>query len=268
MARASAGVMSAARTVKVSASTAASAATRTVFVFMVVVFRPLMNMRLVVLIFRYIVACKPNDTVSVLEPCGILSTTPLLDLAVYRTLGQYMVRATAVFIYHALLATPGTARDASVGHGSGGHPDDVDKQGASSPIGWRSAFKNARVVDEIVTGELRVAKFNDKVRDVVATKDRERGIRIVLKETVLSLTPERNELAGLHVSGKACRAISEAHCHWVHSPQYQFSFVECYVLRVLHEQHIHVARLLPGRSPGYQRIFIGRFGWRLRMGRR
>src|SRR6266480_6058331 len=59
------------------------------------------------------------------------------------------------FIYPALLATPSPARGTGVGHGSSGHPDDVDKQGASSPIGWRSAFENARVVGEIVTGELR-----------------------------------------------------------------------------------------------------------------
>ena len=97
------------------------------------------------------------------------------------------------FIYSALLATPSPARGTGVRHGSSGHPDDIDEQGTSSPVDWRSAFENPRVVGEIVTGELRVAKLNHQIRYVVAMKDRERGIRIVLKETVLSLTPERNE---------------------------------------------------------------------------
>src|SRR5438876_6034087 len=164
-------------------------------------------------------------------------------------------------------ATVGTTRGASVRKGSSGHADDVDEQCTSSSICRRSAFENARVIGEIVSGKLRVAEFYHQVRYVVATEHRERGIRIVLKETVLSLTPERNELAGLHMPGQASRAISEAHRHRVHSLQDELSLLKRYVLRVLHEQHIHIARLLPGRSPGYQRIFIGRFGWRLRMGR-
>src|SRR5439155_25527711 len=117
-------------------------------------------------------------------------------------------------------------------------------------------------------GELRVAEFHHQVRYVVATEHRERGIRIVLKETVLSLTPERNELAGLHMPGHARRAISEADRHRIHSLQDELSILERYALRVLHEEDIHVARLLSAGGPGYQRIFIGRFGWRLRMSRR
>ena len=67
--------------------------------------------------------------------------------------------------------------------------------------------------------------------------------------------------------GQARRAISEAYCHGVHSLQDELSVLKRYILRVLHKEDIHVARLLAGGSPGYQRIFIGRFGWRLRMGR-
>src|SRR5438093_4975426 len=138
---------------------------------------------------------------------------PLWDLVVKRTLGN-IVQATAALIYHALVAaTKSPARDTGVGHRSSGHPDNIDEQRASSPVGWRSAFNEPRVVGEIIAGELRVAELHHQVRYVVATEHRERGIRIVLKETVLSLTPERNELAGLHVPGKARRAISEAHCY-------------------------------------------------------
>src|SRR6266487_6477843 len=132
------------------------------------------------------------------------------------------------------------ARDAGVGHGCSGHPDDIDEQRASSPIDWWSAFKNARVVGEIVTGELRVAKFHHQVRYVVATKDRERGIRIILKKAVLSMTPQRNELASLHMPGHPRRTISEAHGHGVHSAQDELSFAEAHILRVLHEEDIHV----------------------------
>ena len=103
------------------------------------------------------------------------------------------------------LATPGTARDTGVGHGSSWHADDIDKQRASAPIGRRSAFENARVVCQIITGKLGVAKFYDQVRYVVSTKNRERRIRIILKEAVLSMTPQRNEPAGLHMPGHARR---------------------------------------------------------------
>src|SRR5207248_9126822 len=106
------------------------------------------------------------------------------------------------------------------------------------------AVKDARVVGEIVTGELWVAKFHHKVRDVVANKDRERGIRIILKKAVLSLTPQRNELASLHMPGHARRAISEAYGDGIHSAQDELSFVETHILRVLHEEHIHIFRLL------------------------
>src|SRR5437867_1585172 len=127
---------------------------------------------------------------------------PLCDLVVYRTLRQYSYRPG--FISHALVAAAEpTARDAGVGHGGSWHANDIDEQRTSSPIDWRSAFENASVVGKIIAGELRVAKFHHQVRYVVATKDRERGIRIVLKETVLPLTPERNEPAGLHMPGKA-----------------------------------------------------------------
>src|SRR6266508_928001 len=127
MALVSAGVMSAARTV-VSASTGASAETRIVFVFIV----PLM------------IVCRPTDTVGVSYtlrrnlhpyPLGICSSIELWD----------SILVGLAFIYHVLLATPGTARGTGVGHGSSGHPDDVDEQGTSSPISRRSAFKDARV---------------------------------------------------------------------------------------------------------------------------
>src|SRR5438034_625137 len=166
------------------------------------------------------------------------------------------------------LATPGTARGTRVGHGRSRHADDIDEQRTSSSLGRRRTFKDARVVGEIVSSELRVAEFYHQVRYVVATEHRERGVRIILNETVFSLTPERNELAGLHMPGQTSRAVSEAHRHRVHSLQDELSVLKRYVLRVLHKEHIHLARLLPGRSPGYQRIFIGRLGWRLRMGRR
>src|SRR5436309_5090867 len=84
-------------------------------------------------------------------------------------------------------------------------------------IDWRSAFQEAHVVGEIVTGELWVAKFHYQVRYVVATKDRQRGIGIILKEAVLSLTPQRNEPLGLHVPSHARRTISEGHGHGIHS---------------------------------------------------
>src|SRR6266480_6618721 len=89
--------------------------------------------------------------------------------------------------------------------GVAGMPMTSMNNAQAPPLSWRSAFQQTHVVGEIVTGELRVAKFNDKVRDVVATKDRERGIRVVFKKAVLSLTPQRNEPAGLHMPGHARR---------------------------------------------------------------
>src|SRR4029450_8958108 len=106
----------------------------------------------------------------------------LRDLVVYGTLGQYSSRVG----FDLPPATIITARGTGVGHGSSWHADAIDEQRPTSPACWRSAFQETHVVGEIIAGELRVAKFNDKVRDVVATKDRERGIRIVLKKTVLS----------------------------------------------------------------------------------
>jgi hypothetical protein len=134
-----------------------------------------------------------------------------------------------------LLATPGTARSAGVGHGRSGHANDIDEQRTSSTICWRSAFKEVRVVGKIIAGELWVTKLNDKIRDVVATKDRERGIRIIFKEAVLSLAPERNESAGLHMPSHTSRTISETHGYGVHSAQDKLSFAEAHTLRVLHE---------------------------------
>ena len=150
------------------------------------------------------------------------------------------VPGAAAFIYNALLATPGTTRDAGVGHGCRWHPDDIDEQGASSAIDWRSAFQEAHVVGEIVTGELWVAKFHYQVRYVVATKDRERGIRIILKKAVLPMTPQRNEPAGLHMPRHARRTISEAYGHGVHPSQDELPVVESHILLVLHEEDIHV----------------------------
>src|SRR5438874_13385498 len=88
-----------------------------------------------------------------------------------------------------------------------------------------------RVVGKIITGELRVAEFHDKVRYVVASKDRERRIRIILEEAVLSLTPERNEVAGLHMSSQARGTISEADGDGIHSAQNELSFAEAHILR-------------------------------------
>jgi hypothetical protein len=200
----------------------------------------LMNVRLVVLIVPFIVDCQANDTVDVsAHPVVLVSSMPLWDLVVYRTLGQYFFRA--VVIYDALVAaTKGPARNAGVGHGSRWHADDIDKQRTSSPISWRSAFQEAHIVGKIIAGELRVAKFNDKVRDVVATKDRECGIRIILKKAVLSLAPQWNKLAGLHMPGHARGTIGEAHGYGVHSVQDELSFAEAHILRVLHEEDVHV----------------------------
>src|SRR5207249_7320114 len=127
------------------------------------------------------------------------------------------------------LATPGTTRDAGVGHGCRWHPDDIDEQGASSAIDWRSAFQEAHVVGEIITGELRVAKFHHHVRYVVATKDRQRRIRIILKEAVLSLTPQGNELAGLHMPGHTRGTIGETHGNRIHSAQDDLSFAKAHI---------------------------------------
>src|SRR4029450_11094332 len=186
---------------------------------------------------------------------------PLWDLVVYRTLGQYF---EPVVIYDALVAaTIITARNAGVGHGSSGHANNIDEQRTSSPISWRSAFQEPRVVGKIVAGELRVAKFNDKVRDVVATKDRECGIRIIFKKAVLSLTPQRNESAGLHMPGQTSRTISEAHGYGAHSAQDKLSFADAPIPRVLHEQPLHVLCLLPGRRPSDYRARAGsRCRWR------
>jgi len=164
---------------------------------------------------------------------------PLWDLVVKRTLGN-IVQATAALIYHALVAaTKSPARDTGVGHRSSGHPDNIDEQRASSPVGWRSAFKEPRVVGEIIAGELWITKFYHQIRYVVTTKDRERGIRIVLKKAVLSLTPQRNEPASLHMSGHACGTIGEADSNRVNSAQNKLSLVEAHILRVLHEEDIH-----------------------------
>jgi hypothetical protein len=130
-----------------------------------------------------------------------------------------------VVIYDALVAaTKGPARNTGVRHGSSGHANNIDEQGASFPVSWRSTFKETRAVGKIVAGELRVAKVNDKVRDVVATKHRERGIRIVLKEAAVpALTPQRNQSAGLHMPGHAQRRIGEAHSYGIHSAQDKLS---------------------------------------------
>src|SRR6185312_3401839 len=101
----------------------------------------------------------------------------------------------------------------------------------SSSPGRQRAFEDSRVVGEIVAGELRVAKFHDKVRYVVAAKDRERGIWIVLKEAILSLTPERHELAGLHMAGHGRRTIGKADRHRVHAAQHKLSFAEGHIFR-------------------------------------
>src|SRR5207248_5960493 len=153
-----------------------------------------------------------------------------------------------------LLATIGTARNTGVRHWRGGHADDIDEQRTRSPLGRQRAFEDSRVVGEIVAGVLGDAKFHDKVRYLVAAKDRERGISIVLKEAILSLTPERNELAGLHMAGHARRTIGEADRHGVHAAQDELSFAEAHIFRVLHEQNVHILfRLLSGRSPGNYR---------------
>ena len=141
-------------------------------------------------------------------------------------------------LYQILSASPRPARGAGVGEGCSGHADDIDEQRTSSRIRWRSTFKDARVVGEIIAGELRVAKFHDQVRYVVAIKNRERGVRIVLKKAVLSLTPEWNEPAGLHMPGHARGTVSKADCHGIHIPQNELSVVECHILRILHEEDI------------------------------
>ena len=145
-----------------------------------------------------------------------------------------------VVIYDALLATIGTTRGTGVGHGRSWHANNIDEQGTSSPVGWRRAFQNARVVGKIIAGELRVAKFNDKVRDVVATKHGERGIRIIFKKAILSLAPQRNESAGLHMPSHTRRPVGETHGHGVHSAQDELSLAEAHILRVLHEEDVHV----------------------------
>src|SRR6266404_8601259 len=89
MARASAGVMSAARAA-VSASPAARAATRIVFVFIVVVFRPLINLCLVVLIVPLIVGLT---TPSVRSPAPRRHRhNAASGLVVNRTLALYSSR--------------------------------------------------------------------------------------------------------------------------------------------------------------------------------
>src|SRR6266496_4767973 len=170
------------------------------------------------------------------------------------------IRREPVFIYRVLSATPGTARGAGVGHRCSRHADDIDEQRTSSSIGWRSTFENARVVGEIIAGKLGVAKFYDQVRYVVAAKNRERGIRIVLKEAVLSMTPQRNEPAGLHMPGHARGTVSEAYGHGVHSAQDKLSLVETHILRILHEEDIHFFRLLAARGPRNQRVRAGKIG--------
>src|SRR4029453_3719639 len=177
----------------------------------------------------------------------------LRDLVVYGTLGQYSSRVG----FDLPPATITTARSTGVGHGSSWHANDIDKQRASSPVSWRGPFQETPVVGKIVAGELRVAKFNDKVRDVVATKHRKRGIRIVLKKVVLSLTPQRNESAGLHMTGHAGGTISEAHGYGIYSAQDELPFAEAHVLRVLDEEDIDFPRLLAACSPGNHRVCAG-----------
>ena len=166
---------------------------------------------------------------------GVISTIPFGNLVFNRTLGQYSCRVG----FH--LPRPSSrdgnhgARHRRVGHWCSWHADDIDEQRTSSPINWRSTFKQARVVGEIITGELRIAKLYHQVRDVVATKDGERGVGVILKEAVLSLTPQRNQFAGLHMPGHTRRTISETHGHGVHSAQHKLSFAEAHILRVLHE---------------------------------
>src|SRR5207244_4743954 len=101
-----------------------------------------------------------------------------------------------------------------------------------------------------------IARLLTLLRYVNATEHRERGVRIILNETVFSLTPERNELAGVHMPGQTSWAVSEAHGHRVYSLQDELSLRKRYALRVLYEKDIYLARLLPGRRPGYQRTFI------------
>src|SRR4029453_5824234 len=160
----------------------------------------------------------------------------LRDLVVYGTLGQYSSRVG----FDLPPATITTARSTGVGHGSSWHANDIDKHRASSPVIWRGPFRETHTQGKLVAGEVGVAKFNDKVRDVVATKHRERGIRIVLKKAVLSLTPQWNESAGLHMSSHASRPISDTAGHGVHSAQAKLSFAEADILRVLHEEDVHV----------------------------
>src|SRR4029077_10986914 len=102
-------------------------------------------------------------------------------------------------------------------------------------ISWRSTFQEARVVGEIIARKLRVAKLHDKVRHLVPTKDRQTGLRIILEKTVLSLAPERNKLAGLHMPSHTSRTISETHSYRIHSTQDQLSVAQAHVLCVLHE---------------------------------
>src|SRR2546430_11967008 len=197
----------------------------------------LINVRLVV--FIVIVDYRPNDTVSVFAHSP--TSSPSCRFGISPSIGLWgNIPLESVFISHALVAaTEATARDAGVGHGCSWHPDDINEQRTSSPISWRSAFKNARVVGKIITGQLGVAKLHHQVRYVITTKDRERGVRVVLKEAVLSMTPQRNELACLHMPGHARRTISEGHGHWVNSAKDQLSFVESHIPRVLHEEDIH-----------------------------
>src|SRR5205807_9773182 len=112
--------------------------------------------------------------------------------------------------------------------------------GCERQHGGERGDEDSFVVGKIITGELRVAKFYHQVRHVIATKNRERGIRIILKEAVLSLTPQRNEPAGLHMTGHTRRTISETHGHRIHSTQNKLSLAEAHILRVLHEEDIHV----------------------------
>src|SRR5437667_4864090 len=155
MARASAGVVSEARTV-MSASTAASAVTRTVFVFMVV----FLVVVLLDLSRNFSVGCLRNDTVNV--SCVILHYAALGISSSIGLWGNILLELR--FNNDALVtATKGSARDTGVGHGSSWHPDDINEQRTSAPVDWRSAFKNARVIGKIISGELRVAKFHHQV---------------------------------------------------------------------------------------------------------
>jgi hypothetical protein len=63
--------------------------------------------------------------------------------------------------------------------------------------------------------------------------------RSVVAQQYLSLTPQRNELASLHVPGQTRGPVGEAHGHGVHSPQDELALVHGDILGVLNEKDIH-----------------------------